>query len=331
MNETRRKTKDPTTAKFVTIFDPHLSPNNPPSYKTDYWPIAKAAVQSVIRFGKAQNIDAFLWAGDIFHLKTAARNPTWFLEEVISLFDEAGDIPHLGIAGNHDIKFGNIQEGLKGQPLSLLITSGRYRLLDEEEWLFEAQDHTTRITGGSYHHAQASHIREKKKNGADHLIALGHFWFGPQSGEYFGEPIYGPDYLHASEIDIYLIGHHHEDQGIQTIGGKHYDSHGSLSRTGAHKNDLTRKPSASYWTLTKTEREGKVLRAKYPSADDTIDLAKREQLKEEKEKMDQFLAELNTAKLTAQDPKALLEELNPTTETKRKVLEYLDQAEAELG
>ena len=264
LNTRVHKTKDENVLKVIGIFDPHMSWHNPPVYKVDYWANLKETLRTVFRFAKSNQVDAILFAGDLFHLKTASRNPLSFMAEVINLFREPqlDNIIVAGIAGNHDVLFGNIEKGFDGQPISLLEAAGVYQLLDKEELLFTMNGHSVRIAGESYRHAQAVGCRDKKKKGADRLISVGHFWFGQQSGEFFGEPIYGPDFLGSGEPDIYMIGHHHEDQGIREIAGKHYDSHGSLSRTGSHANDLERRPAASYMEVSPAGIKTQLLRPK---------------------------------------------------------------------
>lgn len=320
-------TKKPGWAKFVAINDPHFCAHNPAVYKTDYWTLTKESLRKVFKFAKDQDADAILWSGDLFHLKAASRNPLWFISEILDLMREP-QIPMIGIAGNHDIKFGSIEEGLEGQALDILIKAGVYHLLDRQEVVFDAGNHTTRVAGGSYRHAKAEYVRAKQKKGANRLITLGHFWYGPQSGEFFGEPIYGPDYLDTGETDLYIIGHHHEDQGVQTHGSKQYASVGSLSRTGSHKNDLERRPAALFVETTEQGITTKIVRPRVPAADEIMDLEKRAQVMQEKEEIQEFLTALNTAKLTTTDPRKILEELKPTDKVRERVLKYLSDAEA---
>lgn len=325
------KTRTPGLFRAIALCDPHLSAYSPPVFKTDYWQLTKETLEKVLKFALEQNVDAILWAGDIFHLKSAQRNPTWFLTEVLQIFTqiEKHGIVNLGIAGNHDVKFGTVEAGLWGQPLDLLIKAGVYHLLDQNEVTFQiTRHHQVRIAGASYFHGHAHTARDKKKRGAQSLITLGHFWFGPQSGEFFGEPIFGPDYLHAGETDLYVIGHHHEDQGLQQVGGKQYLSPGSMSRTGAHKHDLERRPAASLIEVSEKGIEVKILRPKVPLAEEVMDLEKREQVQQEQHEMNAFISAMSAVKIATTDPKAVLDELNPSTEVRTRVLEYLARAEA---
>jgi len=226
--------------------DPHFSAHSPTSYKVDYWELVQSTIAQIAKFSKDKDVDAICWAGDIFNLKASSRNPLKFMGEVVEMFQSFGDIPHVGIAGNHDVLYGSL-EGLNGQPLDLLIKTGIYHLLDRQPIRIfsdiqnsNLKGPTLTVKGESYTHGKADGVKALIKDEGKYLMGVGHFWFGPHSGEFFGEKIYGPDFLDNSEVDIYLIGHHHEDHGVHFINDKHYIVHGSISKIGAHKHDLDR-------------------------------------------------------------------------------------------
>jgi len=327
--------KDRNCVRIISILDPHMSPHNPPVYKVDYWPVVKETLRTVFRYAAKVQADVVLWGGDLFHLKTSSRNPNYFMAEVISLFREnRHEFTHAGIAGNHDLLYGCIEKGFEGQPISVLEASGAYNLLDKREILIRAGygdgddlAFNVRVAGASYYHAQASTAKEKTKKGADYLVTTGHFWFGAQSGEFFGEPIYGPDYLGNSDTDVYVIGHHHEDQGVREVGGKFYDSHGSISRTGNHGNDLTRKPCASLIEITHDGIKIQLLRPKVPPAEDLMDLEKRAAVMEEKKEMETFISQLDATKVETTDPREILTEMQPSEKIRARVLHYITKAE----
>jgi len=152
-----------------------------------------------------------------------------------------------------------------------------------------------------------------------------------QSGEFFGEKIYGPDYLSQGEADVYVIGHHHEDQGIQDVGGKLYFAHGSPSRTGAHKHDIERRPAVGLLTIDVHGLHHKIVRPKVPTADECMDLEKRKVVMAEQEKIDEFIKIFSESSIDASDPRKMLDTLDPnmTQQVKEKVIEYLDVAEQE--
>jgi len=164
----------------------------------------------------------------------------------------------------------------------------------------------------------------------DHHIGLGHFWFGPKTGEFFGEKQYGPDFLVGGDPDMYLLGHHHEDQGIHTLGGKTYCTAGSITRTAAHKSDLSRAPSAVYITATRDSLNAQVIRPKVAACEDVMDLRVRAQVAEENAEMEDFLSSLTSTSIATQDPEEILRQLDVTQEVRDATQQYIDRAEDAL-
>lgn len=318
--------------RLLHVADLHIAPQSPPSWKIDFLEQTEATLKQVFDFGLKREVDAVIWSGDIFHRKSPASNPLHFMSRVIRLFrllEDAG-VENWGIGGNHDLKWGSL-EGLEGQPLENLIAANVFRLLDEKELLIKSTGFEVRVAGGSYHHGVAEHVRGKSKQGANYLVSLGHFWFGRESGEFLGEPVFGPDYLGSGEPDIYCIGHHHEDQGVQLVNGKWYVVHGSINRTGGREHDLIRKPAAALIVIKQDGIEVKVLRPKVKEASEVIDFTVRAQIMEEKKDLEDFIETLHTAKIEAADPKDVLSELEAAQEVKVRAGLYLDQAEETLA
>lgn len=323
--------KDPKEIKLVHIGDPHFSPTSPPSWKIDYMEHTEKTMEQVFNFAIAQRVDAIVWSGDMFHKKSAVSNPLHFMSKIVKglrgLKDEG--VENWGVAGNHDVKWGSL-EGLHGQPLEVLIESGLYHLLDREELLIQGDGFDVRVAGCSYDHGKAEGTRSKTKQGATYLVSVGHFWFGSESGELYGEQLFGPDYLGSGEPDLYFIGHHHDDQGVQFENGKWYLSHGSINRTGGREQDLVRKPAAGSVRLTKQGVDVKVLRPKVVSASEVIDFEVRKQVLAEKKEMEQFLTTIRSTKMEFEDPKQILQEMEIEVEVRERAQQYLDQAEDAL-
>lgn len=346
MNTLEVDAKDPITIRGMGITDPHFTDINPPAYKVDYMDMLETAFESVCKFAEQKNVDFFIWGGDLYHRKSARQNSHALNARVSRIMRRAKEIAgvNCGIFGNHDYPFGDKMRGLQGQPGEMLLETGNYRLLDHEvpldhkgrpmtenhgDVLIRGDGFTLRVAGESYLHARAEPVRDKRRLGATWLLAAGHFWFGRQTGEFFGEPVFGPDFLSQGEPDAYFIGHHHEDQGIVELDGKLYASIGSFTRTGAHKHDRERRPSAVLFEFTKADMKGTILRPKHPSAEEALDLEMVEQQKAENAALDELTRELEAAETTAVDPHKILEDIAPSSEVRKKVQGYLERAENE--
>lgn len=296
------------------------------------WETTKDAFRQVVRFAEKSRAHGILIAGDLLHLKTPTRNPPWFINEVLKLLREAQElgIGVWAIAGNHDLTYGSLVS-LHNQPFGTLVLSKTLHLLDEYPIVLHADGFTVKVDGRSYHHGEMEPTRQLKKEGADYLVGLGHFWFG-DTGNFFGEQRWGPDVLCQSEVDVYVIGHHHEDQGILTAGdGTMFFVHGSMSRTGVHKDDLTRRPAVGLMTLTKDRINGQTARLRAKPAEELFDLDKREQLKKGEEEMDLFVQMLQTGGVTSTDPYRIVEEIVTDDLVRKRVKGYLDAAEEALS
>lgn len=320
------KPNNPLEVRILGICDSHFSAHTPASYKIDYWSQCKDLLRQVRTFAISKKVDLVLWGGDVFHLKTPTRNPLWFVSELAEELNSFG-IPHAGVAGNHDLKFGSLT-GLKGQPLELFVKTGLFKLLDEGDITLLADDFELRVAGESYNHGKAEGTRDKKKGTSDFLLSVGHFWFGSSTGEFFGEPLYAPDFLDKGEADAYLIGHHHDDQGIVPFNGKKYVACGSMGRTGAHKGDLERRLAASYITVTEKGVDVKVLRPKFIPSAEALDLEKRVAIMKEDQELLEFVDSLNQADLSGGSPEDILEGMDVLKEVKDRARLYLEQAEA---
>lgn len=158
-------------------------------------------------------------------------------------------------------------------------------------------------------------------------MSVGHFWFGQETGEFFGEPVYGPAYFSTSEADAFVIGHHHADQGIPSVDGRLYFAHGSINRIGAHAGDMVRRPSVGLLEVTKEGITGKIARLKVPDATDIFDLAQHEELLKEKEELNNFMELLNSQVIKGDDIQDILKELHLNSVIRARVDNYLKTAE----
>lgn len=318
--------------RMLTILDLHASPVTPSSRKDDYFQSTMDALDQAFRFGSKMGCSCVLLGGDIFHLKTASRNPPWFLRALTLKFKEAKKmgLEVLAIAGNHDLTFGSLSS-FENQPIGVLAAGDAIHLLDNASVLFEAPSFKVRVAGASYAHAQASPVRDLKKDGADYLVGVGHFWFGKETGEFFGEPVYGPEYFSESEVDVFVIGHHHADQGIPEVAGRTYFSHGSINRVGAHAGDLERRPAVGLLEITESGVVGKIARLKVPDAKEIFDLDKQREVVEEKKELNEFMNLISNQVVTGVDVGAILGDLSLPAEVRTRVDNYLTVAEAEAG
>lgn len=311
--------------RMVTVLDPHFSPQTTPMRKTDWLEETLDAWTQIVTFAASVEAHLILVAGDIFHLKTSSRNPHWFTNKVLKAFKES-KTKIAGIGGNHDLAFGSLIS-LWNQPIGGLVLAEGMHLLDFDPIVLKANGFSVKVAGCSYDHAKAEATRALRRDGANFLVGVGHFWFGPKSTEFFGEQVYGPDHLNDSEVDAYVIGHHHEDQGIQKSQGKTYFVHGSMNRTGMHQDDMIRKPSCGLMKITKAGIEGTIVRLKVKPSEELFDVVKREEIKQEEAQLEEFVSALATQGITWTDPAELVATMPLSDEVRLRARAYLKAAE----
>ena len=143
--------------------------------------------------------------------------------------------------------------------------------------------------------------------------------------------MFGPDTLGKAQIDVFCVGHHHADHGIQEIEGKWYVTPGSVTRTGVHKDDTLRKPAAALITLTEAKVEVKKVRPKYPEPQDHLNLEVHEQVVAEKKALEAFMQVLAGADFSLTDPRQVLKSMGLVKDVHVRVEQFLAEAEAELA
>ena len=84
--------------------DLHLRHTNPISRSDNYAETCLRKLEQVVAFCNNKN-SALLIAGDTFE---KPDNPIWFVNRVIEILNRA-DFPIYAIAGNHDLKYHNIE------------------------------------------------------------------------------------------------------------------------------------------------------------------------------------------------------------------------------
>lgn len=329
----RIQARNPDRVRLVALADPHLSAHNPAAWKdsASYEEHTEAVLAQIWRLADKVDADAILVAGDLLHLRPVSRNPLSFLIRSARRLRAAGR-PVLAIAGNHDLTRGSIENGL-GEPFAAVMEMSGLHLLDGDPVGFEMpwtalEPFTVGVCGASFDHARADSFLALPAVG-NRTVALGHFAFGDKSGEFFGEPVYGPDSLGAGHFDVAVVGHHHYDQGIREVGGKTYVAVGSTSWTSIHDADAGRRPAASMIEVT---REGDVtatvLRPSVPDFADLVDVDGHREAVEEAKGVGEFLSQLAAASWDAGDPEKILDSLGADAEVRERAREYLEAAEA---
>lgn len=300
---------------FLTVGDVHIA-DHPPGARIDNY--KEATLEKLRMVAQAANkveADAVLFTGDIFHLKAPSRNSHSMVRALMDVLRSMG-VPCYCAPGNHDLRNDRL-DSLPHQPLGVLFKSGAMIQLNPEGFLYEvpAKDMRARVVDkrdpystSFYVKVACTNYNEKdpvpechavKKDGADFLVTVGHFFAGPVGGDYWGNYRAGYPELSETETDIYVLGHFHHDQGIQEVNETHFVNLGSLTRGALDDDNLTRDIKIGLIKMEWHEKERHFernlssIRLPVKPPEEIFDLVKHEEIKKEREVMNSFVVELN--------------------------------------
>lgn len=301
------------TIRLVTRTDVHISDHTPGSRLDDWTETVADKLDQVGQIAERVNAIAVLDNGDFFDIKSPARNSHALVRKVADIHKKY-PCPVWANVGNHDCVYGNI-EFLDQQPLGVLFATGVFERCygPHEQWIRHAPL-TVRVVGIPYHGPKYDLDRFKiPKGDEDFLVVMAHVLASPSGGAMFeGEDIikYGDLSTLAPDVDCWVFGHWHKDQGITEIApGKWVVNVGSLTRGSLSQDNIDRRPAVAILTFSEDgisiEREN----LKVASASQIFDLERRVKAESRSMTMDTFLESLRTATLGPGSAATLTEKL----------------------
>jgi len=244
--------------RFITRTDVHISDHTPKSRTDDWTETVVGKLREVGRIAHQTKATAVLDNGDFFDVKAPTRNSHSLTREVADLHNEYPCSVYANV-GNHDCTRQDYRY-LPQQPLGVLFATGVFkRCYDEHEHVFMDDDGlTVRVVGIPFHGVKYDLERFKIEKGKeDYLLVMAHVLASPTGGSMFGneDVIRYTDLLDlAPDVDVWLFGHWHKDQGITEVAdGKWIINIGSLTRGSLAWDDVERIPGVGIVTFT---REG---------------------------------------------------------------------------
>lgn len=281
--------------KFTVRTDCHVHDKPPQSRVDDYLQTCLNSLRQIGEFASHKGCDAVLDNGDFFHAKAASKNSHLMVRSVIDLHREVYDCPVYCNPGNHDFPYNNI-EYLDRQPLGVLFAAGVFERMYDHT--FEDGDLKVRVVGFPYKRVFTPQEFDLERGDEDVLIVCAHTFASPKGGELFGSEKALSYYdLAETSPDIQIFGHWHIDQGIQTIGGKHFMNLGSMTRGSLVQDNLTRIPRFGYIEITKddfgvVDIHLEAIELEVPPASEIFDLERHERLKDESQDIEKFIQSL---------------------------------------
>jgi exonuclease SbcD len=322
--------------KLLWRTDVHLSDHTPRS-RTDNWRESiLAKLRQVGEIAKDIGAAAVIDGGDFFDIKSPGRNSHNLVREVADLHSDY-PCPVYANVGNHDCVYGDI-EYLPQQPLGVLFATGVFkRLHDEHEIVFKRDfngKHDVRVVGVPYHGTKYDMDRFKIVKGDEaYLVAACHVLASPRGGTMFENEdiVKYEDLLKlAPDVDVWLFGHWHKDQGITEIApGKWVVNVGSLSRGALIQDDLDRKPCAVELGFSADGIEIVRHDLELPEVEDIFDLDGRQKAEMRETVMESFVASLSKTLNLDQEGQSLDDVVRASEVpdiVRERALSYLEQA-----
>ena len=311
--------------------DVHLS-DRAPSSRTDDWTDAVFDKLGQVRdLAREVNAAAIIDGGDFFHIKSPGRNSHALVNRTAE-HHSTYPCPVYCTPGNHDSVYGDYSF-LPQQPLGVLYSTGVFkRLYDEHEAVFRRSGGVTvRVVGVPYH--GTSYDMERftsiEKGDEDILICVAHVLASHKGGTMFeGEDIIKYADLLDTAPDVYLFGHWHKNQGVETLGGKQFVNIGSLTRGTLSQDNLDRIPSAAVLRCTEKGVEVEVAPLNVRPAEEVFDVEGRERQVRRQMEMDSFVDAIRESLQPPEDGETLADVVagmgDVPNEVKERALSYLE-------
>lgn len=323
--------------------DPHLSDKAPVS-RTDDW--ASTVIGKIDEMGELcekHDADAAVFGGDIFNIKSPDANPHRL---VIRLTKSIRKFPceSFSCVGNHDLKWSDMKF-LNEAPLEELFASETFKRLYGPHEHIIGDSPRVKLTGIEYHGKQydLDKFRFLKKGEADYLVCVAHCLASKSGGSMFEreDVIKYQDLLDLNpEVDVWLFGHWHEDQGITRIDdsktgpGKWVVNVGSMTRGSLSLDNLERKPKCVVANFSDQEISFLEILLKIQPPEKVFDLERRVAVEAREKVMNTFVDKLEEAlggEHTTDFDKAIETVQDIPDIVRERSLSYLSQAKTKLG
>lgn len=325
--------------RILTVGDPHLSDRPPVNVTDAYTDDIIAMLRWIAEHAAAEQVDAVVLLGDIFHHKAPSRNSHALVQRMIDVvrYFEKLNVPLWCVVGNHDLTNDRL-DSLPSQPLGVLFKAGLQRL---EGWhptlpifgIGWRQDWTTNEA------APAEAFAEWRARGdldidLSAALALTHAPVYPpkEASEKIFElvPCEGEQGISAAmgHQGYFNFGHIHSNHGVWEVEGVQYANYGALSRGSLVEYNLERSIQVALWS---PDSGFTAVDVPHRPAQEHFRVEAAAEVKAEKLSLDAFLQEVGTSTLdissTGSVIAAIQERPDVTPRVKKKAVEILESVQ----
>jgi hypothetical protein len=286
------------SSKVLILNDMHLRDKPPRNctelYLDDIFDILKFTAQ----LEKALDLDAVIWAGDVFDHKMPSRSSHRLVLQAIEVVKSYRRL--LILPGNHDISNDRLESIEEQQPLGVLYEAGAERLegWDEKLPIFGIPWQQRWNEPGTLEEVFAPWYQSDLHHGKDlakSLVVTHASIFPPGSEPAVYEYIPTADIAAAMGHEGYLEhGHIHDYHGIYDVDGVTFCNLGAVSRGSLTESNQERPIQAALWT---PEHGFLAIDLPHRPADEIFYLDQARQAREEKISDERFLEEVGSTRL----------------------------------
>lgn len=311
---------------FISVGDIHLADRTPKFRKDNYKETGLNELKLIRDVATERKADAVFCTGDIFHDKAATRNSHSLVKDAIQIFSSF-PCPVYSIIGNHDIAYNRL-ETIAKQPLGVLFESGALKRLDRVT--IKCVD----IVGVHFSEDNTNETLYCQKVEGRPLIAVCHALATPEGGDFYGEQIFSYAQLAESgNPDVYIFGHFHHDQGIQTFNGKQFINLGAIARGALNKDNIDRQVKVGLieYGKNKTFKCSEINLNVLPGTE-IFDLDRKKEIEETENEIEKFVASLTTNDLfeNLDSLDTNIQKMRLDSGVKSRLCQYLNNRGAEI-
>jgi predicted phosphodiesterase len=280
--------------KILALADIHATRRPPSSCTASYWPDLLDLLMQSTQVAREQNVDAVVWAGDIFHHKAPSRTDHGLVQDLIRVV-HSYPCRVFVVAGNHDMQHDRHASIDATQPLGVLFKAGAVEL---DGW---APDSLPLYGVPWQQKWSAERIREvlapwREKTCVRALLATHAPIYPPgQEKPYECTPaVWWADAMDDSGHGLFY-GHVHEPHGVFESCGVRFCNNGALSRGSLDEYNLQRQVGCTLWDTVTGVFEFVPFRSR-PAAE-VFRLAEHTEAVTSQAQLDAFLAQVGEVQL----------------------------------